>query len=402
MTKNYLMQKSPLGKAGKLAMAIALAATTSFAIAGCNQGGGGPVSVNPAETGGGGGAVVTVNGQAVERNALYTHMEANYGEASLKQLIDFALVTQKLKAENLTVSDAEVDAEIEARKDSSPEIAAILESKGVRLDALKRQTRYQIALDKVLTKDVKVTDDQLKKWFESHRKYYDQPAKAKIGLLASSTKARADTMAAQLKSKSKSFQELVEEQKKAKDPAGQSSIAEVPQMIPIEGEGMPPVFKTALEKLKSGENSGVIKFEQQSPMPSPQKPPPVYMILRAIQKQPAVKGDFTKLKSQIEMDYKLEQVARNLNKENPSNPPFEQSLEQVANAVAQQTGGQPSYREILKFITQTAATNLTTELQQSAKVEANDKTYEKLVEGYKPPEAANAVGNAAPAGNAAP
>lgn len=394
MTKNYLTCKTPLEKAGKLALAIALAATTSFAIAGCNQSGGGsgPVSVSPDSTGGGGGAVVTVNDQPIERNALYAHMEANYGENSLRQLIDFALITQKLKADGLSVSDDEVTAAIDARKDSSPEVATILETGGVRLDALKRQTRFQLSLDKVLTKDVKVTDDELKKWFGTRSKYYDQPAKAKVGILLSSTKARADTMAAQLKSKSKSFLELVEEQKKAKDPAGQASLAETPTMIAT--EGLPPLLKGTIDKLKVGESSGVVSMKE--------GPQTAFAILLAVQKQPAVKADFTKLKSQLEMDYKLEQVARNLNKENPANPPFDKTLDQVAGAVAAQSGGQPSFREILTFITQTAATNLTTKLRSDAKIVANDKTYEKLVEGYKPAETATPAGNAAPAENAAP
>jgi foldase protein PrsA len=385
-------RQAPIRKVGKLAGTLALVGKASFAIAGCNQSGGGPVSVAPDSTGGGGGAVVTVNDQPIERNALYTHMEANYGENSLRQLIDFALITQKLKAEGLSVSEAEVDAAIQQRKDSSPEVAQILETGGVRLNALKRQTRYQLSLDKLLTKDVKVTDDQLKKWFETRRKYYDQPAKAKVGILLTSTKARADTMAAQLKSKSKSFLELVEEQKKAKDPAGAASLAETPTLIST--EGLPPLLKNTIDKLKTGENSGVVEMKE--------GPQTAYAILRAVQKQPAVKADFAKLKPQLEMDYKLEQVARNLNKENPSNPPFDQALDQVAAAVAQQSGGQPTFREILTFITQTAATNLTTKLRSEAKIVANDKTYDKLVEGYKPPETATPAGNTAPAGNAAP
>jgi foldase protein PrsA len=392
VTKNYLIQKTPLYKAGKFAAVLALASAASFGVAGCNQNSGGPVTVAPDSTGGGGGAVVTVNDQPVERNALYTHMEANYGENSLRQLIDFALITQKLKAEGLSVSDAEVDAAIEARKDSSPEVAMIVESGGVRLNALKRQTRYQLALDKLLTKDIKVTDDQLKKWFETRRKYYDQPAKAKVGILLSSTKTRADTMSAQLKSKSKSFLELVNEQKNAKDPAGAASLAETPTMIST--DGLPPLLKNTIDKLKAGENSGVVEMKE--------GPQTAYAILRAVQKQPAVKADFAKLKPQLEMDYKLEQVARDLNKENPANPPFDQTLEQVAGAVAAQSGGQPTFREILTFITQTAATNLTTKLRNEAKIVANDKTYEKLVESYKPAETATSADNAAPAGNSAP
>ena len=393
MTKTYLTKSLPLRKAGVLASSLALAGIVSLSIAGCNSSGGGKVSVDPSSTGGGGGAVVTVNGQAIERNALYSHLEATYGESSVRQLIDFALIMQKLKAEGLSISDAEVDAAIEARKESSPEVAQIVEAKGVRLGALQRQTRYQLALDKLLTKDVKATDDQLKKWFETRRKYYDQPAKAKVGILLTSTKARADTMAAQLKSKSKSFQELVTEQQNANDPAAKASLAESPEMITI--DALPPLLKNSINNLKNGETSNPIKLQE--------GPQTAYAILRVVQKQPAVKADFTKLKSQIEMDYKLEQVARKLNSENPQNPPFDQTLEQVASSVAAQNGGQvPSFREILTFITQTAASNLTNGLRTAAKVEANDPAYAKVAETYKPATGTAGTSAAPPAGNTAP
>lgn len=382
MTKTFTKRKATV-----LASSLALAGVVSFSLAGCNSGSG-PANVDPAGTGGGGGTVVTVNGQSIDRNALYTHLEANYGENSLRQLIDFALITQKLKDEGLSVSDEEVNAAIEARKATSPEVTQILEAKGVRLSALQRQTRYQLSLDKLLTKDVKVTEDQLKKWFETRRKYYDQPAKAQVGLLLTSTKGRADTMAAQLKNKSKSFQELVDEQKKANDPAAQASMAESPDMIPV--DGLPPLLKDAINKTAEGQTSSLITLQegQQS----------AYAILRIVKKQAAVKADLTKQKAQAEMDYKLEQVARKLNSENPGNPPFDEALQRVSTAVAAQSGGQvPAFREVLTYITQTAAGNLTNGLRTAAKVEATDPAYSKIAESFKP---VPGVGGTAPAGGA--
>lgn len=385
MTKTYLTKKSLRRKFGALVSSLALAGVVSLSLAGCNSGGG-KATVDPASTTGGGGTVVTVNGQSVDRNALYAHLEANYGESSLRQLIDFALIMQKLKEEGLSISNEEVDAAIEARKDESPEVAEILEAKDVRLSALQRQTRYQLALDKLLTKDIKVTDEQLKKWFEKRSKYYDQAAKAKVGILLSSTKTRADTMSAQLKDKSKTFQELVDEQLKANDPAAQSSLNETPDMIPL--DALPPLFRDAINKLDNGQISGVIEMEE-----GPEK---AYVIMRVIQKTPAVKADLEKQKAQAEMDYKLEQVAVKLNGENPENPEFEETLERVGQAVSAQSGGQtPSYREILTFITQTAAANLTNELRNAAKVEAVDSSYKKVAESYAPTEEEKAQEEAA-------
>jgi foldase protein PrsA len=322
-----------------------------------------------------GGAVATVNGEAVSREELRDHLEATNGESALRQLIDYALVMQKAKAEGITVSDAEVSAGIDERAKTTPDIAQVVQAGGVRLQALQRQTRYQIALDKLLTKDVKATDDQVKKWFESRRKYYDRPEKVRFGYVLSSTKARADTMAAQLKNKSKSFQELVTAQQSANDQLAKGSQAESPRSV--NADSLPPAIKAAVAKLKPGETSGVL--------PLGQAPHQAYVVVRLIEREPAVKADFAKMKDEATTDYKLEQVAKKLNAENPQNPPFDRTLEQVASVVSQQNGGQtPSLREILSFINQTAASNLTNGLRTAANVEIKDPSYAKVGEEYKP------------------
>lgn len=376
-------RKSAAFKAGVLASSVALAAV----LAGCN-GNKGNSNGTIGSSGTNSGAVATVNGEAIDRDALHAQLEAAYGETAVRQLIDYTLVTQKLKADKLAVTDAEVNDAINARGVNTPEIADIVKAKGVRYDALQRQMRYQLAIDKLLTKDVKATDDQIKKWFETRRAYYDAPAKAKIGILLSTSKEKANTMAAQLKSKSKTFPELVTAQKTANDPAAASSIAESPTMIAI--DALPKLLKDSLTKLQTGQTSNVISLKEGMRT--------AYVILRLVQKQPAVKADYTKLKSQVDMDYKLEQVAKKLNSENPGNPPFEQTLKQVKQAVAQQSGGQePGFRDILTFITQTESAKLTGNLRTAAKVESSDPTYTKVVESYKPAVAPAVAPSAPPA-----
>lgn len=370
-------------KSGVLFSSLAVGTVLTVVIAGCG---------NKSGTAGlpsGGGTVATVNGDSIDREALRDHLEATGGEGALRQLIDFSLVMQKAKAEGIEVSDAEVAASIADRAKTNPEIEAITKAGGVRLNALQRQTRYQLALDKLLTKDVKADEAAVQKWFETRRKYYDQPERVKIGFLLASTKARADTMAAQLKSKSKSFQELVTEQQKANDQLGQGSQAE--GQTPILTSTLPPALKTAIAKLKEGETS--------TPQSLGQGAQQAYVIVRLIERQPAVKADFAKMKDQAIMDYKLEQVAKKLNGENPQNPPFEQTLDQVAAVVAQQSGGAtPDFRAILTFINQTAASNLSNGLRTAAKVEVKDQSYAQVAESFKPVPGADAA--ATPAGGA--
>jgi foldase protein PrsA len=353
--KNHKLKFGVLG-------ALAVSLTGGVLLTGCNGGSSG-------------GAIATVNGESVSREALRDHLEATNGESALRQLIDFDLVMQKAKAENITVSDAEVSASIDARAKTTPDIAQVVSAGGVRLQALQRQTRYQVALDKLLTKDVKASDADVKKWFASRSKYYDRPERVRFGYLLASTKVRADTLASQLKNKSKSFQELVTEQQKANDRLAQGSQAESPRAV--NADSLPPAIKSAVAKLKAGETS--------SALPLGQAPHQAFVIVRLIDRQPSVKADYAKMKDEATMDYKLEQVAKKLNSENPQNPSFDRTLEQVASVVAQQNGGEtPSLREILSFINQTAASNLTNGLRTAASVEIKDPSYSKVGDEYKP------------------
>lgn len=365
----------------KLAV-LAASLACVVAVAGCNRGGGA------------GGAVATVNGENVSREELRDYLEATNGENGLRQLIDYTLIMQKAKADGITVSDAEVASAIDLRAKHNPDIAQVVQAGGVRLEALQRNTRQELTLQKLLTKDVKVNDAEAKKWFETRRKYYDEPERVKIGFLLSSTKARAETMAAQLKSKSKSFQDLVTEQQKANDQLGQGSQAETPQPMPV--DTLPPAIKSAIAKLKEGETSGVLTIGQ--------APRQAHAVIRLVNRQPAVKADYEKQKELIKTDYKLEQVAKRLNAQNPQNPPFERTLEQVSSVVAQQNGGQqPTLREILSFINQTEVSNLASGLRTAATVQIQDPAYTRVGEGFKPVPAAGgapAAGNAA-TGNAA-
>lgn len=371
-------------------------------LAGCpkdeNGGGGGGIF-----GGGGGGAVATVNGQPVQRAVLHSQLEATGGADALRQLIEFELVMQELKKQNTQISDAEVDATIQMRSRENPQLAEAIGAGGPALEALKRQVRYQLAVDKLLTKDVKVNEEELKKWFDKSKARYDVAEGVKIGFLISSTKTRADTMAQQLKSKSKTFLQLVDEQKAANDPQAKASMAEIPQFTP--SSKLPKELRVPLSKLKPGETTGVLPLGT-----GPQK---VFAIVRLVDRQEGKKADLTAMRAVVENDFKLEKVARQVVSENPQNPPFEETLKRVEGAMMQQAMQQqrpmaePSHHDLLSFILQNKAAELMAKVRETAKVEISDKAYAKVAEEFKPAPALSpggasgaAPGGAAPGGAA--
>jgi foldase protein PrsA len=357
-TTTHTVKRTFLRRAGLLCAGAAL----TFVLAGCPRGGGG--------------SVASVNGESITRSEIDSHLEATAGDSALRQLIDYDLVMQKLKSEGLSVSDDQVNQQIEKMRKANPQIDEVIQVGGPRLEALQRRERYETALNMLITKDVTVDDKALKAWFDKHHAYYDLPTRLRVGFLLSSSKERADTMETQLTKKTKSFQELVDEQKKANDDVAQQSTAESPTyMVP---DSLPPALQGDVAKLKKGEISKVLSLGNAQRK--------VYVIVRVTDRQDAQKADFTANHDELELDYKLEQVARKLNSENPSNPPFEKSVEQVKAVLQQQSRDPqgPSYRDILNFVNQTAVNRLLQGLRTAAKVTIDDPAYKAVGDDFQP------------------
>lgn len=364
-------------------MGAGLTLTASLALVGCNNSTGAGGATGGATTGGA--TVAVVNGTNIGREDVHTYLEANGGENALRQLIDFELVMQHLKSLGLDVTEEELNAALAERQKQNPMIAEVVKKGGAQLDALKRSVRYQLAMDEILTKDVKVDAAAQQKWFEKNRTRYDKAAQVKIGVLFSSTKQRADVLSQQLK-KGKTFLELVNEQKKANDDVAKSSTANssesptpgmpAPEFIPL--DALPPAMKQAVTKLKPGDNSSVIELKGAKT---------AYAILKLIERQEPVQA---KVGDPLPgLEYKLEQVARTAVKENPQNPDFDKTVTQVEGYLQQQGMQQgrmekPTYREVLNLINQTAVQRLLTQLRGKSKVEISDPVYEVIAKDYQP------------------
>src|SRR3712207_3745924 len=130
--------------------AMLAGAIVAAAVAGCGKGNTGGGGMGGAS--GSGATVATVNGQAIDREELHRFLEATNGEQALQQLIQFQMVMQELKDQKMDVSDQEVSDMMAQRAKQSPgmadDIDKITKTAGPRLEALQRNIRYQIAIDK--------------------------------------------------------------------------------------------------------------------------------------------------------------------------------------------------------------------------------------------------------------
>ncbi len=380
--------------------ASASALLLATALAGCN--GSSSTPGNP--TGGNSGdTVASVGSGSVTRAQLDQTLEGIYGEQMLPQLIDTQLLAEELKTKNLTVSDAEVTAELARLEDQDPTIKTAIDAGGPRVDVIKNQVRRNLTVQKLLTEGTTADETKEKAFFATYSSYYATPIQNKLGLLAASTKVRADQLERSLQADPKSFEKLVDEQKAkaATDPVGAQSIADVGRFeTPDEfatSRSIPPTLVAPIIKglatAKTGTVLPVLSLTPKGP----------FLIVKVVDHKDASKPDFTKLHDVIETDYKMAQAATAEIKKNPQNPQkLEDNIKQVAQLMAQpnpQTGApgtRPALRDVLTYILRPASNNLLDKLRTAGTVQISDTTYKDVAKQYQPlPGAAGATNSAA-------
>ncbi len=177
-------------------------------------------------------------------------------------LIQRAELAQEADDLGINVSDSKVDKRIEQLKkqyyggDEKRYLSA-LKQQGLTEDQAKEEIRTQLvseALYNEVTKDVKVTQSELKSYYNTHKSQYQQSESRDIRHILVQKKALADQLYAQLKSGA-NFAALAK--KYSKDPG---SAANGGKLTVSKGQTVPEFDKTAFE-LKTGQLSQPVKTQ---------------------------------------------------------------------------------------------------------------------------------------------
>jgi len=163
---------------------VTLFATTLVFLAGCHQG--------PQD-----GVVATVNGHPIQRtevDKIYTAQLANNPQQApssdqgdslrlniLHELIVEEIVEQRAAKQNLTATDAEVDAKVAEMKApyTEEQFQAKLKASSQTLDDVRHDLRRSITIDKLLNKEINsrisVTDTDVANYYNAHKAEFDLP-----------------------------------------------------------------------------------------------------------------------------------------------------------------------------------------------------------------------------------
>ncbi|WP_338554200.1 peptidylprolyl isomerase [Paenibacillus sp. KS-LC4] len=214
------------------------------------------VAIKPVFGGGSNAAVATVNKVDITKEDLYEEMLKSGGKTTLDNLITQQLITQEAKASNVTVTDADIDEEINTLKASfgtDEQFNAALAQYGVTLESLRKDAETQVKIRKLLEPSITITDDQVKETYEQNKASYGTGEEIKASHILVATQEEADAILKELKAGG-DFATLAKE--KSTDPGTKDNGGD----LGFFGKGvMDPAFEEAAFALEVDQISDVVK-----------------------------------------------------------------------------------------------------------------------------------------------
>lgn len=203
-------------------------------------------------------AVATVNGTKITKEQLYDKLIEAGGESTLQSMITTELVDQEAKKANVTVTDEDINTELEDLKAQfGGEVAfnAALSQSSMTVDDLKKQMPLQVKLRKILEPQVTVTDDEIKEYYDTNKATFSEEEQVRASHILVETKEEADAILKQLK-EGADFATLAKEKSSdtgSKDNGGDLDFFKRGDMV--------AEFSDVAFKLKVGETSDAVKSD---------------------------------------------------------------------------------------------------------------------------------------------
>ena len=131
----------------------------------------------------------TVNGSAIYMPEYWRELNRMAGSQALDQLVTERLINEKAKANDVTVSDEEIEAEFakleEQFKDQG--LDDFLQSQGLSRDQVKRQLVINLKIQKLLAEKVAVTNEEIKAYLEQNKEEFKEVPEAEAKQQVSET-----------------------------------------------------------------------------------------------------------------------------------------------------------------------------------------------------------------------
>jgi foldase protein PrsA len=139
-------------------------------------------------------AVAKVDGEAINKDELYNVMVEQYGAATVEQLIADKIVASEAKKEKVTITDKELNEEVDKLKESyggEEVFNQMLESNNTTVDALKDDLKNYLTIRKLLEPQIKITDEELQTYFDENKDSFGEAEQVKASHILVADEATA-------------------------------------------------------------------------------------------------------------------------------------------------------------------------------------------------------------------
>lgn len=117
-------------------------------------------------------SVAVVNGERISRNDFYDKLEQRYGTSIVSQMIDEVLVYQEAETEGVTITDEEIQEqidELEEQYGGEDILNEELKALGITREQLRRQIETTLLVERMLQSEIEITDEEAQNFFDEYK-----------------------------------------------------------------------------------------------------------------------------------------------------------------------------------------------------------------------------------------
>lgn len=199
--------------------------------------------------------VASIGDSSISRQDWLNELEVRYGKDVLKDMIDQSVIKEMAAKYKIQISDQDVEREFRMLQTTSGSPG---QNKNASEKKWKEQIRNSLLLEEILTKDVLVSDKELKRYYDKNKDLFNVPTAYHLSHLIVKTKEEARNASKEL-SRGSNFSVLAMERSIDEFSANEGGDI---GYISKEDERYPADYFKAAEKLKEGAYSNPIKVDQ--------------------------------------------------------------------------------------------------------------------------------------------
>lgn len=146
----------------------------------------------------GGERVAIVDGEEISRQQWMVAMEKRYGKETLQTLVNEAVMEKAAKKYHVDATDEEIDLELALVRSAQESTDMSLHQ--LDEDVLRQSIKAQLILEKVLTKDIIVEEQDIQTYYDENQSLYNIPTSYRTSIIVVQTKEDADNTLEELAS----------------------------------------------------------------------------------------------------------------------------------------------------------------------------------------------------------